>query len=176
LVVSAIDTQWIGLIGALGGVVVTGLIGLATAVLNHRWQRASGREDRTHQAREAKAAIQRQAYARYLAAMEAVDTFLITRPPRPEIPVRDRLRANRQEDPKVFDEYDAAQAIAQLVAGDRVRDALGEFENQWTEACLAAVTADDPLEATSGLENTSKKEMIAAMRAEQAELLEPAGA
>src|SRR5437016_2990531 len=105
--VTAISTAWVGVIGALGGVIVTGLIGLVTAVLNHRWQRASAHEERSHTAREAQAALRREAYVRYLAATDALEGFVITRPPLPRGTSASegwqRLRALREGDSKVFD-------------------------------------------------------------------------
>src|SRR5690349_4855817 len=40
------STAWIGLVGALGGVTPTGLIGLLTAMLNHRLLAAAAEQDR----------------------------------------------------------------------------------------------------------------------------------
>jgi hypothetical protein len=165
------DTQWIGLIGALGGVVVSGVVGLTTATLTHRWQRAGSREDRSHQARETIAALRREAYARYLTTMEAAASFILTRPPQPDTPLADRLRSIREEDPKIFDDMDAAETNAQLLAGDRVLAALEVFDADWWQAASHCLEADDALRV--GLESPfpSPKTLVAAMRDEQTELL-----
>ena len=57
-----------------------GLLTLLTTGLTQRWQRAEHREERAEQKREAKAALQREACARYLSATEGVVMAVSTSP------------------------------------------------------------------------------------------------
>jgi hypothetical protein len=167
MLTGTIGPEWVGVIGALGGVLVTGIVGIATAILNHRLQRASNREDRAHQAQEANLTLRREAYAHYLTALEAIDNFLVTRPPRSTSDWKEQLRTTHKENPAVFDAYYAALAGAQLVAGDRVAHALDRYKGEWDKTLASILTSSDPLEVEVDTETEVKEEMLTAMRAEQ---------
>jgi hypothetical protein len=172
--VIGIAAQWVGVIGALGGVVATGVIALITAVLNHGWQRTNVREERLYQERMARAALQRETYTRYLAAREALESFVVTRQPWPNLTPAERLREMRDQDSKVFDEDDAALAEVRLLSGDRVFHAVDEFDEKWMAAYAEAVHMDEPMKAGFRSTDALRTTMLAAMRAEQTALLERA--
>ena len=51
------NSAWFALAGALGGILLTGGITLATAILNHRWSEQAG--ERAHQEQESREAADR---------------------------------------------------------------------------------------------------------------------
>ncbi|WP_402373837.1 hypothetical protein [Isoptericola rhizosphaerae] len=61
-------SEWQGVIGALGGVAITGIIGLLTARLTHGWRREEHHEVR----RQERAEVRRTAYAALLVHMQGV--------------------------------------------------------------------------------------------------------
>ena len=142
------------MVGALGGVLITGCVGLATAVLTHRWQHESVLDERAYQRREGLASLQREAYARYLAAIEAFYNSLL-RLPRDERQAGWSSILNRN--PAGVDELYAAANHARLLASDPVVEALDAFTETW-QRDLGAV-------------KDQKERLIQAMRAEQTHLL-----
>jgi hypothetical protein len=154
--VVAIAPEWVGLIGALGGVLVTGCVGLATAILNHRWQSDSARTERDHQQRESFSASQLAAYNRYLAAYEGFENLVASLPPlSPESNLR---REIHEQDPVSDDEFKAAANHIRLVAGDHVIEAFERFTDAWNRALTGDASPDV---------QRCKLELIEAMRAEQ---------
>lgn len=156
--VLALATQWVGLLGALGGVLITGCIGLATAWLNHRWQRESAFDERAHQQREARASLQREAYSRYLAAYEAFENH-VTTVDLDDVETEDIWPKLHKKNPAVVDEFYAAANHARLLAGDGVLAAIEAFDEAWEGAVFG--DADEDVIAEQ------KKELIKAMRVEQ---------
>jgi len=116
------ESAWIG----LGGVVAGGLLTLLTTGLTQRWQRAEHREERAEQKREAKAALQREACARYLSATEGVVMAVSTSPPLEDAGQRggDRKRALREQNAQLITEMSVAEHQARLLAGDKVLAAI----------------------------------------------------
>ena len=154
--VFAIATEWIGLIGALGGVLITGCVGLATAVLNHGWQKEGTHDEHERQRLETFSALQREAYSRYLAAYEAFEN-LVTCLPAISADV-DLRRQIHEQDPVAVDEFYAAENHVRLLAGDDVVEALNRFTDAWQRAL-----SGDSEPYVLG----HKRALIDAMRAEQ---------
>jgi hypothetical protein len=121
---------WFTLVGALGGVLLTGLFALATAIVNHRWQeetvRRQANEERHRQYRQER----KEAYAEYMLTY-GTNYLNIQRLDRE---VRKRKKAQQtveQRDPELNkiivaddDRWRAADASAQIVASKAVLDAL----------------------------------------------------
>lgn len=166
---SSSATQWIGLIGALAGILASGIIGLATAILTHRWQRDSKREDRSREARFAQAELKREAYVCYLAASEALENYLSSIAPEPGTDITTWLDESRNANPAVWDAADAARARARLVASDEVLIGINQFEDEWVQCLVRWLTKVDNA-ALDGIDNL-KDELINAMRVEQTDLL-----
>ena len=99
---------------------------LTDAYLTQRWQRAEHREERAEQKREAKAALQREACARYLSATEGVVMAVSTSPPLEDAGQRggDRKRALREQNAQLIAEMSVAEHQARLLAGDKVLAAI----------------------------------------------------
>lgn len=170
--VPAISNTWIGVVGALGGVALTGLIALVTAVLNHRWQAETQRQERQSEGRAALAGLRRAAYTRYLTASKEAVAYAVTRPKDLTASAEERLRRLRLEDPRPIAESDAAELEARLVAGDRVTKAIDVYDAQLA-ATIAAVTASIDDEIGFGPLSDDQRALVEAMRTEVHELQEP---
>jgi hypothetical protein len=157
-------TQWIGLIGALGGVIATALFALVTATLNHRWQQTSRTEDREHAALKEKAEVRREAYTRYLAAMEVLDTCLDTLESGSGKSAAEYLEEMRKAEPVAFDEHDRAFVCAQLVASARVYDELEKYATLWGEQLVVALVSGNPRDIDSWRD--LRRSLLEAMRAD----------
>jgi hypothetical protein len=166
---SSTATQWIGLVGALAGVLASGMIGLATAILTHRWQRDSKREERSREARFAQAELQREAYVSYLAALEALENYLSSLSPKSSTDITTWRDESRNANPAVWDAVDAARTRARLVAGDEVLIGINRFEDAWVQCLIRWLTKVDKT-ALDGIDGL-KDGLINAMRVEQADLL-----
>jgi hypothetical protein len=167
-----VDPAWIGVIGALGGVLVTGLIGLVTAVLNHQWQRESRNEERRDNVNDARAALRREAYTRFLVSTDVMTDFLLTQPARSEqastSDITERLRAIRLNGKKEFDEFDSSYIQVKLLCGKGVEEALIPFHDWFVDQFGAAVRQSNVLRSTAfdGME-TEREPLIEAMKVEQ---------
>jgi hypothetical protein len=165
-----VDPAWIGVIGALGGVLVTGLIGLVTAVLNHRWQRDARGEERTDHVSETRAGLRRDAYTRFLVSTDALTDFLITQPIREDdgADFAERLRTLRQSSKQEFDEFDGSYVQVKLLCGPEVEAALTTFHNWYIQQCATAIRESDAMnsDALNGMER-KREPLIEAMKAEQ---------
>jgi hypothetical protein len=160
------ESAWIG----LGGVVAGGLLTLLTTGLTQRWQRTEHREERAEQKREAKAALQREAYARYLSATEGVVMAVSTSPPLEDAGQRsgDRKRALREQNAQLIAEMSVAEHQARLLAGDKVLAAIDSFEVHLNGYLERALGADDPSKERVGESyDTTFQALVSAMRAEQ---------
>jgi hypothetical protein len=62
---SSNSAAWFTLAGALGGVTVTGIIALITAILNHRWQAESKKQELSTERFNQLRAERRQIYVSY---------------------------------------------------------------------------------------------------------------
>jgi hypothetical protein len=165
--VLAVSTAWIGVIGALGGVVVTGLIGLVTALLNHRWQEANRRAVRRERVSEGRAELRRGAYVRFLVAAQAMGDFLLTTRPDPGVDVVEAWRSLRVTQPEKFEEFDASERAVRILAGREVVEALDAYRSWFDDETIVAINSENPVaEAFNGWEEAEGK-LIDALRHEQ---------
>jgi hypothetical protein len=126
----ALSEGWIGLIGALGGVALTGVITLITAILTQRWTLQSARVQQRHDLLAKRAELRRDAYARLLIAAEHVlIAYDAWKPPDPSLPALELIDAQYRDQPEPRDEYFAAYNHARLVAGESVAEALAAFDD-----------------------------------------------
>lgn len=168
-----VDSAWIGLIGALGGVVATGVIGAGTAALTHSWQEGTRKKERADRLRESQATMRRDAYIRFLVAAEEVTDFVLAQKPgdgdlKEASEIRERLRSLRRSGDAQFAEYFAARLQVNLVASKRVNSTFEEFVNWMNGQIGTAVSQADPLKSGAFNGHVKKrKELVEAMRAEQ---------
>lgn len=163
---------WIGVIGALGGVVVTGLIGLATAVLNHRWTRVSAQDARRYELRDKRAELRREAYTRYLRAVTVVVEEVATwEPPDRSLSVMELLDMFRRAKPECVIEYDASQYQARLLASEPVLRAIDTYHDWFTgrvPSLGAHAWQQPPAEEPNWAESSAQEAVLMdVMRAEQ---------
>jgi hypothetical protein len=167
--VLAIATQWVGVVGALGGVIVTGLIALATAGLSHRWERAAARDERTLGAREARATLIRDAYTRWVVAVNAIKmataTYLVTHAGSDVVTAyKAVLDANRQE----VASLETAEAELSIVSSEHVRKLVSN-----ASASLGTLVEADATSAVArnAASDSAQEALTDAIRQELAELL-----
>jgi hypothetical protein len=131
----AISEAWIGLLGALGGVVLTGAIGLLTAHMNHRWERENQRGELLLKRSE----LRRDAYSRFLTSaqnlVDNVDTWQIADP---SVPDTELVLAWYRSHAELVAEHQSASHHARFVAGDAVDTAIGDWERFFSEYLLNA--------------------------------------
>jgi hypothetical protein len=131
----AISEAWIGLLGALGGVVLTGAIGLLTARMNHRWEREKQADELLLKRSE----LRRDAYSRFLTSAQSlidnVDTWLITDP---SLPDTELVLIWYRTHAELVAEHQSASHHARFVAGDAVDKAIGHWEQFFGEYLLHA--------------------------------------
>jgi hypothetical protein len=165
---------WVGVIGAVGGVTVTGTLALATAWLNHRWEREEHGAEHVREQSAAQGQLRREAYSRYLVAMNTLSDRIgvLDRGTLPEDVLTDGKKAMQaaMRGPLSTEWGEAADssAVAELVAGDSVHEALDEFTNYVGVACENALSPDADTRATA-FEHWSMMygAMVDAMRREQ---------
>lgn len=172
---TGVDPAWIGVIASLGGVLLTSVVGIAGAALNHRWQneiREKEREDRLH---ESRTALRRDAYTRFLIASEQIGNFLVIQLPShgAETPISYDTAAKRArelwaEGNGHMAKYAAALAQARLLAGAEVTTALEEFDDWIGDQVVIAVQDPDPLLSKAFMgSNKEQAKLIHAMQLEQ---------
>ena len=176
----AIATQWVGLIGVLGGVIATGAIGFITAVLSHGWQRTDAHEQRDIQLREAKATVLRETCTRMVTAVNVLAVAVFTSPGSGDIPESEQdavkkawssLRLVREENRTHFDEMEAAQAELEIVAGDSVRTAARSLAAAFSGLAGGALVLPEPSKADPSEFERARDALLDATRAEHSELM-----
>jgi hypothetical protein len=160
------NSAWIGLVGALGGVALTGIIGLVTAVLNNRWQERAAARARTHSAVEQWDSLRRDAYVRYLVAAQRVGELIdgADRLPSEGETVFQYMRSLGSGSLEATNAYDEALRHARLVAGDDVYEAIRRYDDWLTGAALRRLDGD---QSSFGTWDTVEEPLVSAMRAEQ---------
>ena len=123
------NAAWVGVVGALGGVVITGAIGLVTAVLTRGWQRQDHEAAMIEARRESRAELRRSAYAEYLVATnrftDHIRSWMLTTGRTIE---PDRRLVAYAESPSEFAaSYDLAETHARLLASPALDAALADF-------------------------------------------------
>ena len=126
---SSNSVAWFTLAGTLGGVIVTGIIALITAILNHRWQAESRKQELSAERFNQLRTERRQIYVSYFSAearlMQMADGIKKQvqsgdLPPSPEYP--------RQLEEPIGALASTVYEI-NLIAGRDVREALAERQN-----------------------------------------------
>lgn len=122
----AIDlTAWQGVIGALGGVAITGTIGLVTAKLTHGWQREEEQAVRRETRIDIRGERRRQVYADVItSSSKIVDAVFIGK-----AQLADQLEGRTPE---------AKEALALLVANSSIQVACAENDASVAKARLLA--------------------------------------
>jgi hypothetical protein len=174
----AVAEAWIGVIGALGGVALTGLLGVATAILNNRWSR----EQKRHEFRRHQAELRREAYARALVATQAlVSALFLWSPPSAKSSSWELWADFRQTRADIAHEYDASLRHAHLLAGEAVTHALRDYEQLLRKRLGVVLTAwterqipprESVPRAFDALDNAERR-LVEVMAAEQAGDLSP---
>jgi hypothetical protein len=167
------SSAWIGVVGALGGVVITSVVGLATAAVNHGWQEDTRRWERADRLHENRAELRRDAYTSFLIATDAVADLVLTQPvaDAKEVDEPDylnkRLRTLRTNGTHL-EEFDAALIHVKLLAGEDVIVALTSFHEWFVRESAAALRQSDAL-ASSSLRDLeeARQPLVEAMKAEQ---------
>jgi hypothetical protein len=125
-------------------VTLTGLIGLGTATLTHRWSVSARAEDRKDDRAEALAVLRREAYVRYLSAQNAVmDSFEALQyddqwwEQHSSAGPTQRLATHRNSHPDLWSESSQAEYQARLVASADVTEALNIHKNAVIRHILA---------------------------------------
>ena len=126
----------------LAGVVASGVVTITTERLRHRWLRDARREQQYRRSGQALAEARREAYARYLVAQHVVEALLKDVPRSEQETLTEALQehyASRRSSPDsaVWVESGAAEMHARLLAGDRVFDAIDNFED-WIRKVLSS--------------------------------------
>lgn len=154
-------SDWQVLIGALGGVTITGLLGLATAALTHGWQGQARAEAR----RQARADLRRSVYVAYLVQAQRLgdETTTWFRTTGKALPRGEVFEAYVRDLRSFTHENDACQRRALLAAGPDVREALEEYRAWFQQALMEILRGAGP-----GLRGWDEKErpLMDTMRAE----------
>jgi len=129
-------------IWVLAGVVASGAVTITTERLRHRWQQDARRKQQYRRSGQALAEARREAYARYLVAQHVIEALLKEVPRSEQETLTAALQAHyasrrASPDSAMWIESGAAEMHARLLAGDRVFDAIDEFE-AWIRKVLAA--------------------------------------
>jgi hypothetical protein len=131
----AISEAWIGLLGALGGVVLTGAIGLLTAQMTHRWERDKQAAELLLKRSE----LRRDAYSRLLASAQSlVDNVDLWKIADPSVPDTELVLIWYRTHADLVAEHQSASHHARFVASDSVDQAIGEWEDFFATYLLNA--------------------------------------
>lgn len=166
---------WIGLVGALGGVIVTGTFGLIVTVLKHRWDASAEIQQRKHRLSENQAGSRRSVYIRFLNAAEALGDHVLVQPPHKDGGAQDtekaveRLRELQAGGDSFFSTYSSALLEAKLLAGAHVLTELVVFDEWMTDQLAIGLRVADAVAARAFFDAEEKRlPLLEAMRAEQA--------
>jgi acetylglutamate synthase len=163
----ALSQAWIGVVGALGGVAITGIIALITARLNHAWTAESTREARAHDMQSQRGEVRRVAYARLLAASENIKDAAESVTLSPSATDEEKTAsAWYQAHPEALQEMQTADGEARIVAGDEVFDAIDAHVtalDKYLNALFSDPEASDNRDVRATLDV-----LVQAMRREQA--------
>lgn len=120
------------MIGALGGVGLTGLIAFGTATLTHRWDKEKSQRTRESEVIERRGALRRETYANYLATAASFEGSLQSVLP-PDASLSEAERERQLGERVEETAYHASFLAAQLVAGWSVSSALHEYDDWVSE-------------------------------------------
>jgi hypothetical protein len=171
----AIDAAWASLIGALGGVFLTSVFALITAILTRRWRESSRLEEWSHRVYREDVTLRRDAYVQLLSGLKKLGNDVNTRKPWDEREAQhfqtlgreekiryaeNRVSAWRDEAPEIWDEADFALQQAKLVAGEDLFRTLEAHEDVLDQQLGVAAASRDPQKFGEAV----SKELILAMR------------
>jgi hypothetical protein len=171
----------------LAGVIASGAFTTATERLRHRWQQEARREEQHQGSGQALADARRDAYARYLVAQHVIDVLLKAVPRSEQKTLADALQdhyATRRSSPDsvLWIESGAAEMHARLLAGDRVLNAIDDFEDFIRKVLAAALMGEHEGQQRMSAQEwdaaweLQRRLLIEAMRGEQkADLADPRG-
>lgn len=169
-----LNTAWIGLIGALGGVAIGGVIGIANAAYGNRLEEATHLRDRADRLRDSRATLRRTAYTRFLVAAHAVADHFLAQPPAVSGATKDpreiekRLRDLTSSGKALFAEYDTAKVEVELLAGEIVTPAFDGFIAWMRNQLVESVRVADALEArTFANLDSVRQPLVDAIKKEQ---------
>ena len=137
---------WWAVVGTLAGVIVTAVAGLVTAYLTHRWQRERFDVEQRIAVGRALQISRRDVYGRYLVATQQLydtaDHLYLANRGRPKNPAE--LRAAPPEAMRsVLAVAEAARVEVLLLAGPKVRNALGAYDDVLGQLWPAAASGSD---------------------------------
>jgi hypothetical protein len=158
----AISEAWIGVFGALGGVIITGAIGLLTARMNHTWEREKQHDDLLMKRSE----LRRDAYSRLLTASQAIVDEAQLWQPDPFVPGGELVNTWFRAHPKLLAEYQAASDHAALVASEPVSQGIRVWD-EGIGAYVAYHCADDADRNNPPDIDRLKLQLLQVMRDEQ---------
>lgn len=163
-----------GVIGALGGVSVTAVVGLGTAGLTRSWNVS----DRNLERNDARAATRRDAYVRYLSACDALESSLLAvcldpawREAHQALDATQLLIAHREEERATWDELDVALYTAEIISGDAVCVAIRRDYDSLTSTLRDVAGTTDPAALDAASEDNPRVALMDAIRAELTEEL-----
>ncbi|WP_326557829.1 hypothetical protein [Micromonospora sp. NBC_01796] len=124
-------TGWPTVIGTLGGVAVTALLGLVTAYLTHRWQQERVRQEQQIVSHRELRAARRDVYARYLVsaqhAFDAAKAQYLANRDQPRDPAE--FTTDPPEEMRVaIAANEALRVEVMLLAGEPLRAALEAYD------------------------------------------------
>jgi hypothetical protein len=112
------SSAWFALIGALGGVLLTSIAAICTAVLNHKWQAEGKEEDFAREQRKLLRQERREVYGRYLSAENRL--YILA-----SLLYKGQLSQKQIDDTNTaIISHDTAYGESLLLAGDKLRPVI----------------------------------------------------
>jgi hypothetical protein len=131
LAAPSVSNGWFALIGALGGVVTAGIFALATALLNHHWQRSDSAAEYFRRRQAEMFQERKLAYAQYIANSNVTWHYLNLLCDGVK---RDGPRPDPQELSESIAKSEGLRAEIILLANEAVVEAVQEYDNQQAAA------------------------------------------
>jgi hypothetical protein len=158
------DSAWVGVAGALGGVALTGAVGLGTATLAQRWDKASRRLNREQESIDQRDSLRRESYVSYLGKAAGLQSGLLSLAIDKTLPAAERERQTWELVGAQLIEYQASLRTAKLVAGDAVVEALGSYDEWVGEQAGKVIQGDQASAFADG--SDQERTVLDAMRRE----------
>ncbi len=121
------SAAWFTLVGALGGVLLTGALTLITAILNHRWKGEEEQEtfaqELTKDLRTKRQSIYQEywaSFATFNSKLDALRQTLVER----ELPDNDVVKVAQEGEQSAFGDWWKNRITVMLIGGDDVKKAL----------------------------------------------------
>jgi hypothetical protein len=165
-----VSVAWITVVGTLGGVVAAALLGLLTAFLTQRWQYRRNEQDHRFRVEGKLRTARRDCYVRYIVSAQnvfdrAYDLYLKNRAAPAEVAEFTLQPPQELADALVRNETCRVEVL--LLAGEQVRAALKEYDNELRAFWKAVGTGTESEESETGnAEATAYHRLIASMQAD----------